>query len=182
VPAKQAWENYPELWKDEKAFMQYLRGAFRSIWSNYPAKHVWKKAQMVPTPPDFVGRAKTIGRCAFCKERFAASKLEVDHREQAGSFSNKEEAVEWFWRLLDTNDNWQLTCKPCHKIKSLQERNEGMSFEDARVQKEIIRLTKKENKQEMLDILKASGVECKNQKERKEALKQILSKDITKEK
>lgn len=174
MATKQAWENYPNIWPSEKHFMAYLRGAFRSVWANYPAKHEWKKKQMKPPPAGYIGRAKTVGTCVFCQTLLPASKLEVDHREQAGGFTNKEEAVEWFWRLLDTNDNWQLTCKPCHKIKSHQEKNEGMSFDDARIAKEIIRLMKKENKQEMLDLLSNCSYNTRNAKERKSALMEIL--------
>ncbi len=180
MSAKTAWENYPELWPTEKHFMAYLRGAFRSIWKNYPAKHVWKKAQMKSPPKDYVGRAKTVGTCAFCLNTFPASKLEVDHIQQTGSFTNAVEAVEWFWRLLDTNDNWQLGCKECHRVKSHQEKNEGMSFEDAKVAKEIIRLMHKDNKEELLYIFQQAGYNeqsTSNAKKRKEALTEILTKE-----
>jgi hypothetical protein len=142
VKNKEPWQSFPEIWKDEKAFMTYLRGAFRSIWSRYPAKLEWKKRQMIPPPEGYKGRAKSVGYCAYCNGMFSASSFEVDHIEQAGSFSNKEEAIEWFWRLLDTNDNWCLACKPCHKVKSYAER-EGLSFDEARLQKEVINILKK---------------------------------------
>ena len=178
---KEPWESYPELWKDQKAFMSYLRGAFRSVWASYPAKHVWKKAQMRKPPAGYVGKAKSVGNCVFCGELLPASKLEVDHVTQAGSFSNKQEGVEWLYKLLDTNHNWQLTCNPCHKIKSLQERTEGMTFEQARVSKEIIRLLKKENAKEMLQILSKAGyngTSVSNNTKRKAVLTTILNKEI----
>lgn len=170
---KEPWQSYPEIWADEKAFMNYLRGAFRSVWSRYPAKLEWKKRQMLPPPPGYTGRAKSVGYCAFCGKMGSASSFEVDHIDQAGSFKNKQEAIAWFWRLLDTNDNWQLACKPCHKIKSYAER-EGLTFSEAKVAKEVIRLLRKENKKDMLALLQQHGVECKNADQRREALTKIL--------
>lgn len=169
---KEPWQHYPQIWKDEKAFMAYLRGAFRAVWSKYPAKLEWKKQQMKKPPDDYTGRAKTVGYCSYCNCMFSASSLEVDHVEQAGSFSNKEEAIQWFWRLLDTNDNWCLACKPCHKIKSYAER-EGLSFEDAKITKAVIAMMK--DKKKMLATLQQHGYNnCTNDEKRRAALTNIL--------
>jgi hypothetical protein len=175
IGTKEAWESYPEIWPDEKAFMLYLRGAFRSVWSRYPAKLEWKKRQMTPPPAGYTGRAKNVGYCAFCGKMGSASSFEVDHIDQAGSFGNKEEAVQWFWRLLDTNDNWQLACKPCHKTKSYADRM-GISFEDASVEKEVIAICKKpvkDVKQFCYDY-GYSNEQLSNPEKRRMAVEQIL--------
>lgn len=152
--------------------MAYLRGAFRAVWSKYPAKLEWKKQQMKKPPADYTGRAKTVGYCSYCACMFSASSLEVDHIEQAGGFSSKEEAIQWFWRLLDTNDNWTLACKPCHKIKSYAERMD-ISFEDAKIAKLAIEIMK--DKKKLLAVLQQNGYNSlRNNDERKAALLQIL--------
>lgn len=172
---KEAWENFPQIWKDEKAFMVYLRGAFRAVWSKYPAKLEWKKQQMVKPPVGYTGRAKTVGYCALCGEMGSASSFEVDHISEAGSFSNKEEAVQWFWRLLDTNDNWQIVCKPCHKCKSYADRM-GIPFEDAKIAKQTIEIMKDSKK--VLAMLQQHGYNhCRNEKQRREAISKILKEN-----
>lgn len=170
---KEPWQSYPTIWKDEKAFMAYLRGAFRAVWSKYPAKLEWKKQQMVKPPAGYTGRAKTVGYCAYCDQMFSASSLEVDHIEQAGSFGNKEEAVQWFWRLLDTNDNWCLACIPCHKIKSYAERM-GISFQDAKIAKQVIAFSK-ESVAEQTKILANFGrKDSRTKAERRRMYEEIL--------
>lgn len=135
--SKQPWEVYPEIWKTKSAFFTYLRGHIRLLWSRYPAKIVWKKSQMRRPPTGYTGRAKTIGDCVYCAESFPASHLEVDHVEQAGQCNSWETSSQFIYKLLDCNDNWVLSCKPCHKIKSYAEAN-GISFEEARVEKTVI--------------------------------------------
>lgn len=148
---KEPWELYPSLWKTQAEFFVYLRGQLRRIWSRYPAKHEWKKSQLIPPPAGYKGRAKKLGKCFYCNQMFAASHLEVDHIEMAGSCGNWLESSEFTYKLLDCNDNWVLSCKPCHKVKSYAERME-ISFEEALLQKRVIEFCK-QKKQIILDFL-----------------------------
>lgn len=145
------WEKYPTIWKNKTAFFTYLRGHLRLLWSRYPAKLKWKQAQMVKPPKGYTGRAKTLGKCHYCSEMFAASHLEVDHVLQAGTCNSWETSTEFLYKLLDCNDNWVLACKPCHKIKSYSEK-QGISFEEAQMEKKIIEFCK-QPKQIVLDFL-----------------------------
>jgi hypothetical protein len=138
---QEPWEKFPGLWKSQTAFFTYLRGQIRLTWSRFPAKLKWKAAQMVKPPAGYTGRAKSLGKCAYCGEMFAASTLEVDHIDQAGECNSWETAAQFMRKLLDCNDNWCLACKPCHKIKSYAER-EGLEFEEARLQKLVIEKAK----------------------------------------
>ena len=131
------WEAYPHIWKTEKHFLAYLRGAFRAVWSRYPAKLDWKKNQGVTPPADYKGKAKKLAQCKQCQEWFPISSTEVDHVKEAGSFSSVDESFEWFKRVIDVNDNWQLLCKPCHKNKSHATRK-GITFEEAVIEKKAI--------------------------------------------
>jgi hypothetical protein len=138
----QPWELYPNIWKSESEYWVYLRGAFRRIWSRYPVKLEFKKKNSYPPPPDYKGRAKKFGTCALCGEQnIPISRMEVDHKFQAGSFNSRETAFEWFWNLLCAEENMQLVHKECHKIKSHAERK-GISFEDAQKEKTAIALCK----------------------------------------
>lgn len=110
---------------------------------------------------------------------FPASKLEVDHVEQAGSCNSWETAYEFLYKLLDCNDNWVLTCKPCHKIKSYAERMD-ISFAEAYVAKKAIEVMKLP-KQKLLDWLQQKEYNVQtltNNSLRRKAVEDILRKEM----
>lgn len=174
---KEPWEQYPGIWKSKTAFFTYLRGQIRLTWSRFPAKLKWKAAQMVKPPAGYTGRAKSLGKCAYCGEMFAASTLEVDHIDQAGECNSWETAAQFLRRLLDCNDNWCLACKPCHKIKSFAERA-GVSFEEARLQKLVIE--KMKDKETVMNFLLKRGYssqQLSNEGKRRTCLETELRKE-----
>ena len=176
---KEPWEIHSDVWKTKAAFFAYIRGGIRSIWSTYPPKLIWKKAQMSPPPKGYTGRAKTLGVCHYCNEQFAASHLEVDHVEQAGTCNSWDTAAEFLHNLLDCNGNWVLACKPCHKIKSYAER-QGVSFQAAMIEKQVIETLK--DKKKTLDLCTKMGYntsELTNEAKRRAALQEIFSKGET---
>jgi hypothetical protein len=172
---QEPWELYPGIWKSKAAFFTYLRGQIRLTWSRFPAKLKWKSAQMVKPPGGYTGRAKSLGKCHYCGEMFAASHLEVDHIQQAGECNSWETAAAFLRKLLDCNDNWCLACKPCHKTKSYAER-EGLDFEEAKLQKLVIEKMK-QSKQAIVDFCVQMGYNERsltNAAKRREAVEEIL--------
>lgn len=169
----QPWEKYPNIWKSESDYWNYLRGSFRRIWSRYPVKLEFKKNQAYLPPADYKGRAKKMGSCALCGEQnIPISKLEVDHKSQVGSFNSRETAFEWFWELLCEEENMQLVHKDCHKIKSYADRM-GITFEKAKLEKEVILICKMKLDKKWLEdrgIIPAS-----NAKERKQQILNYLN-------
>lgn len=134
-----------DLWRTESEWWAWLRGKSRQIWSDYPIRNNFKRTKLVP---NFEGskvtssRVKSVGQCQICSEWFAGSNLQVDHITQAGSIGNSWEGYfNWFYDLLAEEDNMQLVCKPCHLVKTHADRL-GVSFEEARIKKEIIRFSK----------------------------------------
>lgn len=153
---KEPWELYPAIWKTKAAFFSYLRSGIRRIWSQYPAKLEWKKSQMQEPPEGYTGRAKKLGQCHYCNEFFAASNLEVDHVEQAGSCNSWETAQNFLKSLLDCDNNWVLACKPCHKVKSHAEKK-GLDFMDALADKRAIAFLKGKKAEQVIEYLRAKG-------------------------
>ncbi len=149
VKNKNPWELFPELWKSEQSYFTWLRGNIRKIWNFYPAKLKWKSAQLREPPKGYSGRAKKLGTCHYCHNNFAASHLEVDHVQQAGSCNTWEESHQFLKNLLDCNDNWVLACKPCHKCKSYSEKM-NIGFEEAIMLKEVIRIDKEESVEDII--------------------------------
>lgn len=169
------------MWANSAAFFTYLRGAIRQIWSRYPAKLKWKQEQLTDTKPDgYTGRGKKFGKCHYCDCQFAASSLEVDHVDQAGSCNSWETAYAFLHKLLNCNDNWVLACKPCHKIKSYAERYK-LDFEEARAVKMAVAYEKHYTLKAIIDFCAAAGynsASTKSAKGRREALKQIFKKEL----
>jgi hypothetical protein len=125
------WLDAPDLWADEKAYCQWLRSMGRKIWARHPIKHRYIKMKKVPLsqvreedrPPKLNSRTKELCRCEMCREYKTPSQIEVDHIEQAGSFSSVEEWHTWMDRLLLIGfDGMRILCKDCHKKVNLSQR------------------------------------------------------------
>lgn len=138
------WEERPDVWKDEKAYCVWLRGQCRRIWARHPIRVAVIQASRVPvtdTLRETFGlgaRVKTACKCAICKGYFKQADVEVDHKDNAGSFTTVEEWKVWVDRLLlvDSTD-LQVLCKECHSIVSYSQRMR-CSFEEAKALKTVI--------------------------------------------
>lgn len=146
------WEHKlaPKVnWKTKSNYFVWLRGQLRRIWADNPLRKEWKKQQLRPVTKEeksakkFHTSTKNVGQCYLCKKWFAGSKLECDHVQESNGCYDFETAEQFLWHCgADDPSNWALACKPCHKIKSYADK-QGISFEDAKVEKEVIALTKK---------------------------------------
>jgi 5-methylcytosine-specific restriction endonuclease McrA len=71
------------------------------------------------------GRLAQHYECNACKQEFTSKNVEVDHREPVVDplvgFTTWDEVIA---RLFCGEDNLQVLCKPCHKLKSKQESKE----------------------------------------------------------
>ncbi len=72
----------------------------------------------------FAGGAKIVAHytCAECGNNFRDKDVEVDHKVQAGSLKGPEDLSGFVTRLFCHADELQVVCKPCHKIKTAEER------------------------------------------------------------
>ena len=133
------------VWKTESAFMSWLRGGIRRIWSKHPVKLEFIKRNRVKIPnPKPNGRVKEVwgGKCALTGEYFVLNELECDHKE--GNISLKSvDDIQTFVEgiLIVTLEDLQLVSKEAHKIKSYAEK-QGISFEEAKIEKEVIEIIK----------------------------------------
>lgn len=68
------------------------------------------------------GRMAQHYRCAQCRKDFALSAVEVDHIlpvVDAGGFTTWDQYIT---RMFCDKEGFQILCKPCHQIKSKEER------------------------------------------------------------
>ena len=172
------------VWKTESAFMSWLRGGIRRMWSKHPVRIEFMKQNRIRIPnPNKNGKAKEVwgGVCALTGELTPQTSLEVDHKKgnhSLRSIDDIQSFVEGI--LLVTFDDLQLVSKDAHKIKSYAEKH-NMTFNEARVHKEVIELCK--DKQKVVDKLSSYGVEYipTTAKARREMLTQIMLKELENE-
>lgn len=137
------WEAKDSPWKTESAWWGYLRGCLRKAWSRNPIKLnlIKKKRRQIPNPNPKGKKEFVFGfDCDVCSGTFVLSEGEVDHIEPAGSLKSIEDIRGFVERLLFvTEDDLRLVCKGCHKAITYAEKT-GMSFDEAKIEKEAIRL------------------------------------------
>lgn len=150
------WIEHPTIWKTESAFMSFLRGGIRrSLWNRSPIKleFINKNRIRIPNPvAKNRTRAPTVwgGECALCHKMFAMKDLEVDHKTGNHSLRSLDDIQAFVEGIVCVSEkDLQLVCKPCHKAKSHAEK-QGISFEDARIEKEVIAIVKAKKDKEWL--------------------------------
>lgn len=147
------WVEHPTIWKTESAFMSFLRGGIRrSLWNRSPIKiqFIDQNKKRIPNPvAKNRARYPTVwgGVCALCDKTFASKDLEVDHKTGNHSLRKLEDIQSFVEGIVCVSiSDLQFVCKPCHKAKSHAEK-QGLSLEDARIEKEVIAIMKaKEDK------------------------------------
>lgn len=168
------WNLYPDIWNTKSAFFTWLRGSLRqAVWNKYPPKLKFKNDNCFPPPEGLKTKAKSGNYCALSGEWTGKSKLEVDHIKGNASLTDWEDFTPFVLHLLATNDNMQLVDKEAHKIKSYAER-QGISYEEAVVEKKIISMLKKENIPSTVDFLSEHGYNNIKSKDRRDVLRKIL--------
>ena len=118
-------------------------------------------------------------QCSVCNALVPRSQCEVDHIvEEPARLSCVEDIGGCVEKLLIVcEEDLRPVCKECHGIISHQQRT-GMSFEDAKIDKQVVALMK--NKKERDKLLKAHGYKgdaVSNDSKRRKALTDILKKE-----
>ena len=128
------FEHYPE-WTTSK-FFGFLRSGMREKFNRYPPKYDCIKAAAITiqdgeykTGPK-KGQPKMVKRyhCQHCDELFLQKEVQVDHKIGAGSFKSFDDAGGFLERLFCGADGMQVLCKPCHSIKTQQEKQDARTL------------------------------------------------------
>ena len=177
------WETKEgkQVWKSKSEYFNWLRGNLRKIWSDYPVRKVWKKESLRPvTSKERLGKAfhpstKSVGQCVMCKDWMAGSKLECDHKKPSNGCSDWESVPSFVsYCVSEPATEFQLICKPCHRIKTYAERM-GITFEEAKAAKKIIALMK--DKKKVDKLLAKHNLPSNNDKARKESLNKLMKEN-----
>lgn len=103
----------------EARYFSFIRSALRSAFTRWPVKFdVMNKNRRTVEGK----RHRYEYQCAECGEWFQAKEVQVDHIEPCGSLKTFEDLPKFTSTLFCEEDNLQVICKPCHKIKTAEER------------------------------------------------------------
>jgi hypothetical protein len=173
------WECCPTVWKSEAAYFTWIRGQMRRAWSRHPVKIAYMQGHRGRYPIGKETKSNPEGmvwgcKCEICSWVKSQSECEVDHIQSAGSFRNWDEFSPWMQGLMLINfDDLQVVCKECHKIKSYADKW-GMSFEEARLEKEVIVFTKLPAAKQVEVLRGITHRVCTTAKQRRAAYKEYL--------
>ena len=130
----------------ESAYLAWIRSALRSKSLRWPPRN----AALVAARRPYKGSNKLQKwefKCAICESYFKAKEVVVDHwPEAAGSIIHFEDIGQFCNNLYCEVDNLRVLCKGDHDIHTLAEK-QGISFEEAKVEKEILAIMKKSVKE-----------------------------------
>ncbi len=158
----------------EKHVVSVVRSAIRQAWMKSDVKLAYLYSKTIPDMDDST-RTKWLVPCEICGKMFKIADVEIDHKFIGGSsFTKVSDFESYFNNILMVNfDGLQVLCKEDHQIKTLAE-SLGITFEESRVEKEVIRICKLKAAQ-IDKWLGDRGVKvAKNPQARRDAVRQCL--------
>lgn len=119
------WDSVPHIWRDEQAYLNWLRSQTRRIWSRHPVKTSYVKAREMPVRQAVADKldiahklspnTKAVCQCERCERWFAKGRMEVDHIDGGVGFSTYDEFLSWQRRMLFVSfDDIRHLCTQCH--------------------------------------------------------------------
>ena len=147
----------------EKEVSTWFRGAVRKMWADSPFKRSYEASTVEMVKNTNLRSMKRYPftkrfTCSYCNTPYGAVDSELDHKQGENPMKSLGDA-ESFLRsiLLAKPDDLQWMCKDrsrtknkkkyvyangCHGKKSLIDKNEGMTWEEACARKEFTRIKK----------------------------------------
>ena len=170
------WVQYPSIWKTKSAYLSWIRGGIRrSLWNRHPIKlAVLNERRYKISNPNPKGKVKEVwgAECYICKNEFVLKEIEVDHIEGNHSLNEISDIQQFVEAIVMVRkEDLALCCKSCLKCKSMAEK-QGISFEQALQEKEIVAIIK--SKQDRQWLIDNGVVPASNQAARREQIKQRM--------
>ena len=110
----------------EARFKSFVTSALRAASRRWPPKYKALKEAFVGRQVNAkTGKLAMHYKCAECKKLYVATDVQVDHIKPV--VDPKKGFVSWdsfIDRIFCEIENLQVMCKPCHKIKTDQEKLE----------------------------------------------------------
>lgn len=121
------FSNRPNSYEGDRKDLTLIRTGLRQAFTRSKYKAIFLSLSRVEIP-QYNKSGKLSKRpmvrylCAECKCLHPSSDINVDHIEKVGSFDCISEIKDFFDRIFCSYDNLQVLCKPCHDVKTKQER------------------------------------------------------------
>jgi len=164
------WKIPNSPWRDEKAYLNWLRGSVRRIWSRHPVKISYKQARRYKAPVGRNNKDVWVSDCELCGA--AHRECQVDHLSGGFGFNDWQSFCEWAKMILwVTFEDIRELCPDCHSIVSLSQR-QGLSLEESRIEKAVISICKA--KQDKVWLEQRGIVPLGNAKLRREQIKKEM--------
>lgn len=105
-------------------FASFIKSALRAASRRWPQKHeALKKACVGKRLNKATGKDIFHYKCAACANLFKAADVQVDHIDPVVSVERGFEGWDvYIERMFCEADGYQVLCKPCHSIKTANER------------------------------------------------------------
>lgn len=181
IKKNNAWEELPNVWKTESAWLSWIRGGIRrSLWNRSPIKIEFINRNRIKIAnPNPKAAIKQIwgGKCALTGLYFPLKFLEVDHIKGGHSLRCAGDIQAFVEGIVMVSiKDLQFVSKDAHKIKSYAEK-QGISFEEAVYIKKAIEFNKKPVKT-VVDFLNTNGYNAATTKDkRREQLVDYFKKE-----
>ena len=104
----------------EARWNSFIRSALRIAFIKYPVRY----QVLNDSKREYKGkdkRRKWEYQCAECKDWFKSTEIQVDHIKPCGTFK-KGYMEQFIINLFCEQEDLQVLCKPCHKIKTQKEK------------------------------------------------------------
>lgn len=149
----------------DKEVLSSVRTMIRSCWGDsiFKTEFLKRNSELVVNEnPRSKKRYPMVRkyRCAICGELFGSTEVELDHLESENTLTSYEHINDFMTNIVLTSpDKLQVLCKDkkskklgvtrfgCHSTKTYSERY-GVSFEEARAEKETLQLIKQKKEKE----------------------------------
>lgn len=172
-------------WKTEGKWLNWLRGVLRKGWSTYAIKTNYKnskKYKVVNTNPKSMKRFPEINKidCEICNKQYPFDRsVEVDHIGDEGTLRCIGDIEGYARHLYFVDDSYlRIACKECHGIIT-HAQGKGITFEEATIEKEVIRIIKEESNEDIIQFIEMWDFEQKfltnNTKNRRIAITKIFT-------
>ena len=111
---------YPE-WTEAR-FWSFIRSALRKAYMKWPPQYdeaVGKRREVLVKK----GNQKYEYQCTKCKQWFKQKDTQKDHTIPTGALNKFGDAPDFIRKMFCSSANIRRMCKPCHQIKTKEERN-----------------------------------------------------------
>lgn len=161
----------------ESAYLAWIRSTLRSKSLRWPPRG--KALELARRPYKGPNKLqKWEYKCAICGEWFKAKEVIVDHfPKAAGSILCVADIGQFAENLFCETDNLRVLCVADHDIHTLADK-QGISFEDARIEKRIIDKMKSKDLLAYLAEHGYTGASVSNSIKRKTLVTKIIKGEL----